>query len=271
MTSTALVSIAATGFSVAFFHAAIPTHWLPFVLAAREQGWSRPRTLAVTAIAGGGHVLFTTVLGVLVAGLGMAVDQWTGDVFPKIAGALLFAFGGYYLVQHLRGKGHGHSHAFGGHDHGHAHHEEAEPPDAPVAPLAGFTFHPAHDHGAHDHDHGSHDHGHAHAAVAVAAPVKSTPARSDRAVILGLLALLTFSPCEGFLPVYVSGIAYGWWGFALLSLVLASATLAGMVTFTWLTLSGLEHLRLGFVEKYEGALLGGLLCVLGILVILLES
>lgn len=255
MNQTALISIAATGFSVAFFHAAIPTHWLPFVLASREQGWSRARTLSVTALAGGGHVLFTTVLGVLVAGLGMAVDQWTGDIFPKIAGGLLIAFGGYYLVQHLRGKAHGHSHTFGGHDHrGHGHEEDHE------------------DHGGHDHDHGSHDHGHAHAAVAVAAPmVNAAPLRSDRTVILGLLALLTFSPCEGFLPVYVSGIAYGWWGFALLSLVLASATLAGMVTFTWLTLTGLEHLRLDFVEKYEGALLGGLLCVLGVLVIVLES
>jgi ABC-type nickel/cobalt efflux system permease component RcnA len=263
MNSTALVSIAATGFSVAFFHAAIPTHWLPFVLASREQGWSRPRTLAVTAIAGGGHVLFTTVLGVLVAGLGMAVDQWTGDVFPKIAGGLLIAFGGYYLVQQVRGKGHGHSHVLGGHGHDHVDHEHG-------GHEHGGHEHSPHDHGAHDH--GGHDHGHAHAAVAVViTPPASAPARSDRAVILGLLALLTFSPCEGFLPVYVSGITYGWWGFALLSFVLAAATLAGMVLFTALTLSGLERLRLGFIEKYEGAVLGGLLCVLGVLVILLES
>lgn len=273
MNSTALVSIAATGFSVAFFHAAIPTHWLPFVLASREQGWSRSRTLAVTAIAGGGHVLFTTVLGVLVAGLGMAVDQWTGDVFPKIAGGLLIAFGGYYLVQHLRGKGHGHSHVLGGHGHDHVDHEHGGHEHG--GHEHGGHEHAGHDHASHDHgghDHGGHDHRHAHAAVAVAiTPPSSAPARSDRAVILGLLALLTFSPCEGFLPVYVSGITYGWWGFALLSFVLAAATLAGMVLFTALTLSGLERLRLGFIEKYEGAVLGGLLCVLGVLVILLES
>lgn len=264
MNQTALISIAATGFSVAFFHAAIPTHWLPFVLASRAQGWSRGRTLAVTTLAGGGHVLFTTLLGVLVAGLGMAVDQWTGDIFPKIAGSLLIAFGGYYFVQHFRGKG-GHGHTFGGHDHERQDHAHGH---APSAPEPG---HDGHDH-VH-HDQGGHDHGHAHAAAAPSRPPTRPPPalRSDRAVILGLLAMLTFSPCEGFLPVYVSGIEYGWSGFALLSVILTVATLAGMVTFTWLTLAGLNRFRLESLERFEGALLGGLFCVLGVLVIVLES
>ncbi|MEI6862445.1 MAG: hypothetical protein WCL04_09365, partial [Verrucomicrobiota bacterium] len=52
MDSAALTSIAATGFTVAFFHAAIPTHWLPFVLVARARGWSRAKPLAVTFCAG---------------------------------------------------------------------------------------------------------------------------------------------------------------------------------------------------------------------------
>jgi len=37
MNDTVLTTILITGFGVAFFHAAIPTHWLPFVLAARAQ------------------------------------------------------------------------------------------------------------------------------------------------------------------------------------------------------------------------------------------
>jgi nickel/cobalt exporter len=186
---------------------------------------------------------------VLVAGVGIAVDDWIGGVFPKIAGGLLLVFGGYYLVQHLRGKGHGHTHFLGGHGPGR---------------------HQYHDHG-HEHDHG-HGHAHASAAVPVVPPPIGLPAaRSDRAVVLGLVALLTFSPCEGFLPVYVSGVAYGWAGFALLTVVLAMATLAGMVTFTWLTLAGLNRFRIDAIERYEGALLGGLLCVLGVLVLVLES
>ena len=37
------LTIATTGFTVAFLHAAIPTHWLPFVAVARVQKWSHGR------------------------------------------------------------------------------------------------------------------------------------------------------------------------------------------------------------------------------------
>src|SRR5262245_59190824 len=190
-----LLSIALAGFAIAFLHAAIPTHWLPFVLAGRGQRWGKAKTLAVVVLCGSGHVLFTAVLGALVVWLGIETAKWTGDVFPWIAGGALVLFAVYYLARQL-GRGHHH-----GHHHDHA-------PDGGTA-------------------------------------------KSDGAVILGLFTLLTFSPCEGFLPVYLSGISYGWMGFIALSAVLAVATVAGMVVFTWLTLSGVERLRLGFLERYE--------------------
>lgn len=258
MNQEIFISIMVTGFMVAFFHAAIPTHWLPFVLTARAQGWSKTKTLAVTAVAGAGHVSFTAVLGVLVVWLGINVDHWTGNVFPWIVGGLLIAFGIFYLIQQLRGTGHGHSHARSG----------AQP-----------------DQDGHDHDHPhGHDHGHKHphhdeaddpdlAAEQSAESLAGKPTArvSDRAAILGLLALLTFSPCEGFLPVYLSGIRNGWAGFVLLSVVLAIATLAGMMLFTALTLFGLDRFKLQALEKYESAILGALLCALGVAVILLEA
>jgi len=88
---------------------------------------------------------------------------------------------------------------------------------------------------------------------------------------LSLLAFLTFSPCEGFVPFYVSGIRYGWGGFAVLTAVLSVATVAGMVLFTSLTLAGLSKLKLGVLEKYESVLMGTLLCAVGILIILFET
>ncbi len=257
MTDAVFLSIAATGFVVAFAHAAIPTHWLPFVLAGRGQRWSKGKTLAVVALCGLGHVLFTTGLGVLVVWLGIETRKWTGEVFPWLAGGALILFGLYYLVRQVRGGGHGHSH---GHSHGHGH-----------------------DHGEHGHDdhgragdgheaHGHDDHPHPHApaptSTVAADPVAKAP-RSDRAVILGLLALLTFSPCEGFLPVYLSGIAFGWLGFAVLSAVLAVATISGMVIFTWLTQSGLERLKLEFLERYESGILGAVILLLGFGIIFL--
>ena len=84
------------------------------------------------------------------------------------------------------------------------------------------------------------------------------------------MVLLTFSPCEAFLPVFLTGAKYGWLGFALLSSVLAVATVAGMITFTWLTLLGLQRLRFKMLENYEPLIVGGVFCLLGILVIIFE-
>src|SRR5438876_4939345 len=118
MDAKVLTTIAVTGFSIAFFHAAIPTHWLPFVLTARVQKWNKSKTLLITTLAGCGHVLFTAALGFLLAWCGIKLSDKIGRWFPWIAGGALIAFGLYYLIQQIRGKAHGHSHHFGGHVHG---------------------------------------------------------------------------------------------------------------------------------------------------------
>lgn len=375
MNQAVFTTIAVTGFTVAFLHAAIPTHWLPFVLTARVQKWSRSKTLLITALAGGGHVLFTAILGFLVAWGGMTLSDKIGTWFPLIAGGALLLFGLYYVIQQLRGKGHGHSHAFGGqshgdhghdhphedghkdggHDHPHPHEHEHGPigdgprggllvdaddffvevtvfekgvpprfrlffydrqkqsrttPDANVIKMETvrpdgtrqkFAFRAEvsylesttdipephefkaiieHSHGDHGHTYElqfeEHDHGHAHSGHEPAAgcdhaeEMAPPPRKSDWAAITSLLALLTFSPCEGFLPVYVSGVKFGWSGFFLLTAVLSLATVGGMIVFTWLTLAGMEKLKLGFLDKYESGVLGGTLCLLGLLIMIFE-
>ena len=257
-------SILVTGLSVAFLHAAIPTHWLPFVLAARGQGWSRARTLSVVGFAGTGHVLLTTLLGGLLVFAGMQVEQWIGSVFAWIAGGALILIGLFYLWRQKKGGGHGHIHLFGGHGHAHDHDHDYQQ-----------------DHGQGQHDHGGHahrDHDHAHSAscqghapAAAAQGVAAPSRRSDLAVIIGLFALLTFSPCEGFLPVYGAGIVFGWWGFLLLSGALAVATVAAMVLFTWLTLLGVERLNLGRIERWEAGIYGVLFIGLGLLILATEA
>lgn len=251
MNALVFTTIAIGGFAVAFLHAAIPTHWLPFVVAARAQHWTKPKTLAVTGVAGLGHVLFTIALGVLVLWGGMAINSRIGKLFPLIAGGALIALGLFYLLRQLRGTGH--SHLFGGHSYHHHQHE--------------------HEHDSHDH----HTHRHAHADEHLSqdddiASIEErwSHRRSDWVVIAGLFALLTFSPCEAFLPVFLMGARYGWIGFALLSATLAIATVAGMVVFTWLTLAGVEKLNFRALEKFESGILGGVLCLLGVLIILFE-
>ena len=224
MNDSVLTTIAITGFGIAFFHAAIPTHWLPFVLTARAQRWSRPKTLGITALAGSGHVLFTAALGLVVAWLGIALSERVGIWFPRIAGGALLIFGLFYVYRQLTGHTHTHLHWFRGH--------------------------------AHDHEHEHED----------------TPRRrSDAAAVVSLLALLTFSPCEGFIPVYVSGVRYGWPGFALLTAILSVATVAGMLIFTFLALTGIEQIKLRSFEKYESGVMGALLCLVGLLIILFEK
>ena len=98
-----------------------------------------------------------------------------------------------------------------------------------------------------------------------------TPPVADRVAIISLLALLTFSPCESFVPFYVYGIRYGWLGFALLTAILSVATVAGMIIFTSLTLAGMRRINLGRLEKYELGLIGALLCAVGVLILLLEK
>ncbi|MEO6873154.1 MAG: hypothetical protein ABI233_13195 [Chthoniobacterales bacterium] len=233
MDDSVLTTIAITGFGIAFFHAAIPTHWLPFVLTSRAQGWTRPKTLGITALAGSGHVLFTAALGLLVAWLGIALSDRIGLWFPRIAGGALLLFGLFYVYRQFTGHTHTHLHWFGGQTHDDEHH--------------------------HEHEHEHH--------VKPKAPRK----HSDFAAIVSLLALLTFSPCEGFIPIYVSGVRYGWRGFALLTAILSVATVAAMLLFTFLALSGIRQIKLRSFEKYESGVMGALLCLVGVLIIVFEK
>ncbi|MBA2432724.1 MAG: hypothetical protein H0V56_11525, partial [Chthoniobacterales bacterium] len=148
----------------------------------------------------------------------------------------LLGLGLFYLYRQLTGKGHAHHHLFCGHSHTHPgeleHKSNEEDPPAPIGARAAVP--------------------------------------SDRVAITSLLTLLTFSPCEAFLPIYASGVRYGWLGFALLTLILSVGTVAGMVLFTWLTLRGVQKVKLGLLEKYESGLIGALLSVIGLLILLFE-
>lgn len=237
MNEAVLTTTAAMGFSVAFFHAAIPTHWLPFVLVARSRQWSRAKTLAVAAFAGLGHVALTSLLGLLVAWFGFELEEHAERLFPAIAGSLLLVLGAVYFWKQWRG-GVLHHHAPGGHH------------------RASATC--------------GHEHGHSHWDAELKDSALGAGGTSDWAAIGGLFVMLTLSPCEAFLGVYLSGVQFGWRGFFVLSAILAVATLAGMMVFTWLTLVGLDRFPLRRFERYEAALLGTIFTALGLMLLLLE-
>lgn len=237
MQSTVLTTVAATGFTVAFLHAAIPTHWLPFVLVARARNWGRAKTLAITALAGLGHVALTSLLGLGIAWFGFQLEEKVGW-FPWLAGGLLLGIAGFYFWRQWSGTGICHHHTPGSHHQADERcgqeqeqsHWQKELSDSPlVSRQAG-----------------------------------------EWAAISGLFVMLTLSPCEGFLPVYLSGVQFGWTGFFVLSGILAVATLAGMTLFTLLALVGFERFRLKQFERFEAGLLGTMFAVLGLLLIALD-
>ncbi len=237
MQSTVLTTVAATGFSVAFFHAAIPTHWLPFVLVGRAREWGRGKTLAVTLLAGLGHVLLTSGLGLAIAWFGFKLEEKV-EAFPWIVGGLLFSFALYFLWRQLTGRGVCHHHPPGGHHHaGEACQEEKVP---------------------------SHWHEEMQASPLVARHV------GEWTAIGGLFMMLTLSPCEAFLGIYLSGVQFGWTGFWVLSAILFVATLAGMALFTWLALVGFDRFRLNRFERYESGLLAAVFGVLALVVVFLD-
>lgn len=94
-----LLSLLGTGFATAFLHAALPTHWLPFVLVGRAQRWSLPRVLAAVVVAGLAHIATTAAVGGLIVIAGLALDQWIAGLLPHISAALLFLLGGFYLAR----------------------------------------------------------------------------------------------------------------------------------------------------------------------------
>lgn len=203
MSSAFLLTLSATGFSVAALHAAIPTHWLPFVMIGRARGWSRRWTLGAVALAGGGHILATTILGVALARFGWEINERYDAAFHWVVAGLLVGLGAW------------------------------------------LAFRAPHGHGC-DHCEGR----------------RFIPEPTDRAALWGLFLTLTLSPCELFLPVYLTAAPYGWPGIAWLSAVLAVATLCGMLTLTWLTLHGAARVR--WFDRLDGRVIGGLLVLLGI-------
>lgn len=94
-----LVSLLLGGLVTAFLHAALPTHWLPFVLVGRAQRWSLATTLWSVLAAGLAHIAVTAVVGGVIVAAGLALDQWVAGVLPWVSAGLLFVLGLFYLTR----------------------------------------------------------------------------------------------------------------------------------------------------------------------------
>ncbi len=102
MTSALFLSFVVIGFGSALLHALFPTHWLPFVLVGRAQGWGLRRVLAVATVAAAGHILFTTLVGLLLRGAGQLMGVQAQGWLHYGAAVVLFGFGGFYLLRAMQ-------------------------------------------------------------------------------------------------------------------------------------------------------------------------
>lgn len=201
-----LLTLAATGFGAAFLHAAIPTHWLPFVAIGQARGWTPRKTVGAVALAGGGHVLVTTVLGVGLAWFGFELSERFEHAFHWVVAGLLVTLGAWLIWRRK--------------------------PHCCEAPAQDLS--------------------------------ESDGNGGDHLALLGLFLTLTLTPCEVMLPVYLSASPYGLPGIALLSAILAIATLGAMMALTWLTAKGVRRSSWDWLKSLDQRIIGALLCLLGI-------
>ena len=99
---------------VGVLHTAVPDHWAPIALLARQHHWSTAKTARTAAIAGLGHVISTLLIAVIVWVAGAAIAARFGRLVDVLSGIALIGFGLWIAIGSWREvHGHGHPHAHG--------------------------------------------------------------------------------------------------------------------------------------------------------------
>ncbi len=93
---------------------------------------------------------------------------------------------------------------------------------------------------------------------------------SDRAAVLSLIGMLTFSPCIAVIPVFFAASPLGFSILLPLSLILTGVTVTGMVVMTVLAHAGFQRLKSSIIEKYEKTFFGIILILLGVAVLIFD-
>lgn len=106
------ISLIGATFFIALTHAIMPNHWMPFALIGKGQKWSLTKTIFITAFAGLGHSLTTTLLGFIIAILGFHITKYAESVAEPLAGFILIVLGiTFIIVGRLKHGTHNHNHS----------------------------------------------------------------------------------------------------------------------------------------------------------------
>ena len=211
-----------------------PDHYLPFIVMGKARKWSLGKTMWITFLCGIGHVIGSIVLGLIGAGLGVALgrlelfEAWRGN----LAAQLLIAFGFTYFVwgihRAIKNKPHTHAHV----------HE-------------GDVVH------THKHTHSS-EHAHPH----------NLKARNVTPWIL--FTIFVLGPCEPLIPLIMYPAAqHSFSGMLLVSGVFAITTIGTMLAVVLVSSWGLGFVKISHVERFSHALAGAAVCISGLAIQLL--
>jgi hypothetical protein len=286
-TTPALLLVVAVAL-VGVLHTAVPDHWTPIALLARQRGWTRGETARAAVIAGAGHAVTTLIIALIVWFAGVQFAARFGNVVDAVTSLALVLFGGWIAVgawrEQNRGRGRGHSHAHEGqfahrhhdhgphsHEHGDHHHDDEAADDPLYAPLGhGVAVLARHAH-AHRHGRAIHVHWHDHAADtaheinldADAAPPQHTHKHRTSART-ALLLILGSSPMVEGIPAFFAASRYGVALLVLMSIVFAASTITTYVALCVSSTAGLERVSLGPLERYGEVISGLFIALVGV-------
>ena len=222
--------------AIAFLHTLLgPDHYLPFVAMARARGWTLRRSLQITLLCGIGHLAGSVLLGFvgITVGVQLASLEWLEGLRGNLAAWMLIGFGLAYTVwglrQALRNRPHTHWHSHGGVTHSHVH---------------------------------THHGGHAHVHEAETSRRSLTP--------WVIFVIFVLGPCEPLIPLLMYPAAReSWIGVLAVTTVFGLVTVLTMLAAVFLSLKGLEKLRLKAFERYAHVLAGSTILACGLAIVFL--
>jgi hypothetical protein len=121
--------------AVGVLHTVVPDHWVPIMVIARQQGWSRAEVARAALVAGTGHTVSTLLIGVIVWIAGVAFATRFGNLVSTVASLALIALGAWIAIASLRDLRRG--------SHGHTHRHGPAPLRGSAPDLAASGFHGA--------------------------------------------------------------------------------------------------------------------------------
>lgn len=226
--SGSLVTLLITATCLGIIHTIFgPDHYVPFVMMAKAQHWSRKKTAIITFCCALGHVSASVIIGLTLAAAGTAVASWGDSTWAQfqdfrgvLAAWLLIGLGAAYFVWGLihasRTKEHEHIHV---HQDGLAH--------------------------KHVHSHAS-EHMHAHGAN-----------KAKQFTPWLLFTIFIFGPCESLIPMMLAAWAIAKTpGVLLVTAAFSITTILTVLAAVAILSAGISLVPLGKLERYTHALAG---------------